>query len=66
MEPDGLKAWRAERGLSQRKLAEAIGYHWRTIQEYERGAIAIPRKFELVLIGAGRELVEQALGKADG
>ncbi len=51
MEPDGLKAWRAKRGLSQRKLAEAIGYHWRTIQEYERGAIVIPRKFRLVLIG---------------
>ncbi len=65
MEPAELKTWRAERGLSQRVLAQAIGYHWRTIQEYERGAIAIPRKFELALIGAGRELVDQALGKAE-
>ena len=51
MTPEDLRAWRAERGLSQRKLAEAIGYHWRTIQEYERGAMVIPRKFELALIG---------------
>ncbi len=51
MDPNDLRAWRAERGLSQRALAEAIGYHWRTIQEYEKGAIVIPRKFELVLIG---------------
>ncbi len=51
MDPDELRAWRAERGLSQRKLGEASGYHWRTIQEYEKGAITIPRKFELVLVG---------------
>lgn len=55
MEPNDLKAWRAKRGLSQRSLAEAIGYHWRTIQEYEKGAIMIPRKFELVLIGLNHE-----------
>ena len=55
MEPSDLRAWRAERGLSQRALAEAIGYHWRTIQEYEKGAITIPRKFELVLIGLNHE-----------
>ncbi len=51
MEPDDLKIWRATRGLSQRSLAKSIGYHWRTIQEYECGALVIPRKFELVLIG---------------
>ncbi len=51
MEPNDLRDWRGRHSLSQRKLAEAIGYHWRTIQEYEKGAIAIPRKFELVLIG---------------
>ena len=59
MEPDDLRAWRAERGLSQRKLAEAIGYHWRTIQEYEKGSMQIPRKFMLALMGLAGD---QALG----
>ncbi|MCB7127966.1 MAG: helix-turn-helix transcriptional regulator [Candidatus Brocadiales bacterium] len=55
MTPDELRAWRAERNLSQRALAERIGWHWRTIQEYEAGNMPIPRKFELAMIGLNHE-----------
>ncbi len=51
MTPTELKAWRTENSLSQRALAKRVGWHWRSIQEYEAGNVVIPFKFEVALRG---------------
>lgn len=45
---DTLKETRTRSGLSQAALADVIGVHWRTIQNWEKGAI-IPQASVLAL-----------------
>lgn len=37
-----IRARRIKRGLTQTELAELLGVHWRTVQDWERG-IWLPR-----------------------
>lgn len=45
---DTLKETRTKSGLSQAALADVLGVHWRTIQNWEKGA-AIPQASILAL-----------------
>lgn len=45
---DTLKETRTKAGLSQTSLAEMLGVHWRTIQNWEKGAV-IPQASVLAL-----------------
>src|SRR5262245_697397 len=55
--PEGLRAWRAARGISQRQLADLLEVAWKgTLSRYENGHQAIPRVIELALIGLDQEL----------
>ena len=36
-DPDALRRIRLERGLSQRQIADALGYHFTAASMYERG-----------------------------
>jgi transcriptional regulator with XRE-family HTH domain len=47
--PDGLKAWRAARGLSQRELGELLDVTNMSVWRWESGAVPIPRVVELAL-----------------
>lgn len=46
---DSLKEARMSAKLSQPALAEALGVHFRTVQNWEKGATAIPTSVSLVL-----------------
>lgn len=38
-----IKQWRKKWGLTQAKAAEALGLHYRTLQDYELGLNKTPR-----------------------
>lgn len=46
---DILRATRLKVGLSQTALAEALGVHFRTVQNWEKGATPIPTSVSLAL-----------------
>ena len=46
---DTLKETRLKAGLSQTALAEALGVHFRTVQNWEKGATPIPTSVSLAL-----------------
>jgi transcriptional regulator with XRE-family HTH domain len=47
--PEGVRAWRKERGLSQIELAELLEVVPLTVLRWENGQVAIPRTVELAL-----------------
>ena len=47
MTSDQLRDWRKRLAMSQRKAAEILGLHYRTIQGYEAGNFDVPRVVEL-------------------
>ena len=49
MTADELKAWRKRSGMTQRSLANELGIHWRTVQEYEAGRLRVTKLVELAL-----------------
>lgn len=48
--PEGVRAWRKERGLSQIELAELLEVVPLTVLRWENGQVAIPRTVELALL----------------
>ena len=46
---DTLREIRLKAGLSQTALAEALGVHFRTVQNWEKGATSIPMSVSLAL-----------------
>ncbi len=63
--PEGLRAWRAAHGVSQRQLADLLEVGWKgTLSRYENGHLAIPRVIELALRGLEAELRQQAHARA--
>ena len=46
---DTLRETRLKVGLSQTALAEALGVHFRTVQNWEKGATSIPTSVSLAL-----------------
>ena len=46
---DTLRETRLKVGLSQTALAEALGVHFRTVQNWEKGATPIPTSVSLAL-----------------
>ena len=44
-----LRETRLKAGLSQAALAEALGVHFRTVQNWEKGATSIPTSVSLAL-----------------
>ena len=46
---DILRETRLKVGLSQTALAEALGVHFRTVQNWEKGATSIPTSVSLAL-----------------
>jgi transcriptional regulator with XRE-family HTH domain len=51
MTPRELKEWREQNGLSQAKLAKALGVDVMTVSRWERGAREIPSFLHLALLG---------------
>lgn len=52
--PQGLQAKRANLGLSQQAIADALGVNVRTWQNWEAGAV--PPQYPLMLVRALRDL----------
>jgi len=48
--PEGVRAWRKERGLSQIDLAELLEVVPLTVLRWENGQVGIPRTVELALL----------------
>jgi len=48
--PEGIRAWRKDRGLSQAALAQLLDVAPLTVLRWENGQIAVPRTVELALL----------------
>jgi len=51
--PQGLRAWRLERGWSQAQLAELLEVRVQAVWRWENGAVPISRTTELALLWLG-------------
>ena len=51
MAPRELKEWRERNGLSQAKLAKALGVDVMTVSRWERGVREVPSFLHLALLG---------------
>lgn len=54
--PDQLRAWRAQRKLSQRALAALLDVSFMTVFRWEKGTSPIPRTTSLALAYLGQHL----------
>ena len=66
MDAQGLRAIRAELGLSQRKMAEALEISIRTYISWENGQNRVPKLLKMALVGARIKLARRAIEKNFG
>jgi DNA-binding XRE family transcriptional regulator len=60
MNPTDLTAWREQHGLTKTALARALGVHWVTLYDWERGVYKPPSCLELALVTLSHRLKDAA------
>lgn len=56
---DELRQLREQSGLSQMKLADALGCHWRSIQDWESGRTAVDTFKAKAILAEVRKLAKK-------